>query len=102
MRDRLALVLACLRPDHVALVVKPIKNKTQQCQAVFTEKGASASQMTAAKILDTLSRLLGMAGEASACTTQVKVKDAPRLHKLLDTESPTIWTRLPRNRGQDR
>ena len=33
-------------------------------QAVCTEQGASASQLTAAKVLDTVSRLRGMAGEA--------------------------------------
>ena len=43
--------------------------------AVFTEQGSSASQMTAAKIMDIISRLPGCAGQAayavSACT-QVK------------------------------
>ena len=33
--------------------------------AVFTEQGASASQMAAAKFLDTVSKLLDMAGERS-------------------------------------
>ena len=43
--------------------------------AVFTEQGSSASQMTAAKIMDIISRLPGCDGQAadavSACT-QVK------------------------------
>ena len=47
---------------------------------VFTEQGSSASQMTAAKIMDIISRLPGCAGQAadalSACT-QVKMEDAP-------------------------
>ena len=49
--------------------------------AVFTEKGSSASQMTAAKIMDIISRLLGCAGQAAAVSayTQVKMKDAPKL-----------------------
>ena len=42
------------------------------CKAVFTERGASASQVAAAAFLDTISTILGMAGEAndavSACT----------------------------------
>ena len=51
--------------------------------AVFIEQGSSASQMTAAKIMDIISRLPGCDGQAadavSACT-QVKMEDA---HKLL-------------------
>ena len=43
--------------------------------AVFTEQGSSASQMTAAKVMDIISRLPGCSGHAddavSACT-QVK------------------------------
>ena len=42
--------------------------------ALFTEQGSSASQMTAAKIMDTISRLPGCAGPAadavSACTQE--------------------------------
>ena len=52
--------------------------------AVFTEQGPSASQMTAAKVMDIISRLPGCAGQAadavSACT-QVKMEDAPKLFK---------------------
>ena len=50
--------------------------------AVFTEQGSSASQMTAAKVMDIISRLLGCAGQAAdavyACT-QVKMEYAPKL-----------------------
>ena len=53
--------------------------------AVFTEQGSSASQMTAANIMDIIARLPGCDGQAvgavSGCT-QVKFKDAPRLHKI--------------------
>ena len=42
--------------------------------AVFTEQGSSASQMTAAKVMDIISRLPGCAGQAadavSACTQE--------------------------------
>ena len=51
------------------------------CQAVFAEQGASASQMTAAKVLVTSSRLLGLAGEgndAVSVYTQVKVNGVLR------------------------
>ena len=51
--------------------------------AVFTEQGSSASQMTAAKIMDIISRLPGCDGQAAdavSAETQVKMEDA---HKLL-------------------
>ena len=50
--------------------------------AVFIEQGSSASQITAAKVIDVISRLPGCAGQAadavSACT-QVIMEDAPSL-----------------------
>ena len=53
--------------------------------AVFTEQGSSASRMTAAKVMDFISRLPGCTGQAadgvSACT-QVKNEDAPKLLKM--------------------
>ena len=60
--------------------------------AVFTE-GSSASQMTAAKVMDIISRLLGCAGQAAhavSAYTQVKMEDA--------SECPDIWIRLPRHK----
>ena len=51
--------------------------------AVFNEQGSSASQMTAAKIMDIISRLPGCDGQAAdaiSAYTQVKMEDA---HKLL-------------------
>ena len=48
--------------------------------AVFTEQGSSASQMTAAKVMDIISRLPGCAGQAVdavSAYTQVKMEDAP-------------------------
>ena len=53
--------------------------------AVFTEQGSSASQMTAAKIMDIISRLPGCDGRAAdavSAYTQVKVEDAPKLLKI--------------------
>ena len=44
---------------------------------VFTEQGSSASQMTAAKVMDIISRLPGCAGQAAdavSAYTQVKCK----------------------------
>ena len=56
--------------------------------AVFTEQGSSASQMTAAKIMDVISRLPGCDGQAA---------DAVSL-KIPISESPDIWIRLPRHK----
>ena len=62
---------------------------------VFTEQGTSASQMTAAKVMDIKSRLPGCSGQAadavSSCT-QVKMEDAPKLFKI------PKWIRLPRHK----
>ena len=52
--------------------------------AVFTEQGSSASQMTAAKVMDKTSGLPGCAGQAAdavSAYTQVKIEDAPSLLK---------------------
>ena len=59
--------------------------------AVLTEQGASASQMTAAKVMDIISRLLGCAGQAAdavSAYTQVKMEDAPTLLKIPKSECP--------------
>ena len=48
--------------------------------AVYTEQGSSASQMTAAKVMDIISRLPGCAGlaaDAVSAYTQVTMEDAP-------------------------
>ena len=50
--------------------------------AVFTEQGSSASQMTAAKIMDIISRLPGCAGQAAdavSADTLVKMEDVPKI-----------------------
>ena len=49
---------------------------------VFTEQGSSASQMTAEKVMDIISRLPGCAGQAAdavSAKTQVKMEDAPKI-----------------------
>ena len=69
--------------------------------AVFTEQGSSASQMTAAKVMDIISRLPGCAGQAADAVpayTQVKLEDAPKLLKNPKSECPDIWIRLPRHK----
>ena len=69
--------------------------------AVFTEQGSSASQMTAAKVMDIISRLPGCNGQAAdavSAYTQVKMEDAPKLLKIPKSECPDIWIRLPRHK----
>ena len=61
--------------------------------AVFAEQGSSASQMTAAKIIDIISRLPGCTGQAadavSACT-RIKMEDAPKFLQIPKSECPDI------------
>ena len=69
--------------------------------AVFTEQGSSASQMTAAKIMDIISRLPGCDGQAAdevSAYTQVNMEDSPKLLKNSKLECPDIWIRLPRHK----
>ena len=65
--------------------------------AVFTEQGSSASQMTAAKVMDIISRLPGCAGR-SICLYPGKKEDAHKLLKTPKSECPDIWIRLPRHK----
>ena len=68
--------------------------------AVFAEQGPPASQMTAAKVMDIISRLPGCAGQADAVSayTRVIMEDAPKLLKIPKSECPDIWIRLPRHK----
>ena len=69
--------------------------------AVFTEQGSSASQMTAAKVMDNTSTLPGCAGlaaDAVSAYTQVKMEDAQKLLKIPKSECPDIWIRLSRHK----
>ena len=69
--------------------------------AVFTEQGSSASQATAAKVTDIISRLPGCSGQAAdavSAYTQVQMEDASKLLKILKSQCPDIWIRLPRHK----
>ena len=69
--------------------------------AVFTEQESSASQMTAAKVMNIISRLPGCAGQAAdavSAYTQVKMEDAQKLLKIPKSECPDIWILLPRHK----
>ena len=68
--------------------------------AVFTEQSSSVSQMTAAKIMDIISRLpkcARQAADAVSAYTQVKMQDASTSAKIPKSECPDIWRRLPKH-----
>ena len=72
-------------------------------RAVFTEQGASSSQISAVKFLDTISKLFGTAGGASdaiSAYTQVKMTEAPRLPEMPKEECPEIWIVIPPQQRQ--
>ena len=76
-----------------------VKDDSGSC-AVFTE-GSSAPHMTAAKVMDIISRLPGCSGQAADAVpayTQVKMEDAPNLLKIPKSECPDIWRRLPKHK----
>ena len=65
------------------------------CQAVFTQQGASASRVAAARFLGNHSRLSGMAGEANdaeSAYTQVCMKDGFRPLKLPEADAINATT----------
>ena len=69
--------------------------------AVFTVQGSSASQMTAAIVMDIISRLPGCDGQAAdavSANTQVKMEDAPTFLKIPKSECPDNWIRLPKHK----
>ena len=69
--------------------------------AVFIEQGSSASQITAAKVMDIIYRLPGCAGQAAdavSAYSQVKMEEAPKLLKIPKSECPDFWIRLPRHK----
>ena len=58
-------------------------------------------KMTAAKVMDIISRLptcAGQAADAVSALPQVNLEDAPKLLKILKSECPDIWIRLPRHK----
>ena len=55
-------------------------------------KDHQASQMTAAKVIDIISRMPGCAGHAAdavSASTQVKMEEAPKLLKIPKSERPS-------------
>ena len=77
------------------------KDDSGSYAVLFTEQGSSASQMTAAKIMDIISILPGCDGQAAdavSAYTQVKIEDAHKLKKNPKSECPDIWIRLPKHK----
>ena len=69
-----------------------MKDDSGSC-AVFTEWGSSASQMTAAKVMDITSRLPGCARQAAdavSAYTQVGLEYAPSLLKKFRSQNVQI------------
>ena len=69
--------------------------------AVFTEQCSSASQMTAAKVMNVIARLpdcCGQAADAISAYTEVKMEEVPRWLRILKSECPDVWIRLPRHK----
>ena len=69
--------------------------------AVFTEQGSSASQMTAAQVVDVVAGLPncdGQADDAISAYTRVKMEVVPRLLRIPQPECPDFWTRLSRHK----
>ena len=86
---------------RVALRGDIVKDDSGLTQYLFTERGSSASQMTAAKIMDIISRLPGFEGQAAdavSAKTRVKMEDAHKFLKIPKSECPDIWIRLPRHK----
>ena len=52
--------------------------------AVFTEQGSSASQMTAAKVMDIISRLPGCAGQAADAVICLYSRQNGRCSKIIE------------------
>ena len=71
-------------------------------RAVFAEQGSSASQMTAAKVMDVIATVLpdcgGQPADAVSACTQVTLEGAPRLLNIPKSECPDVWIRQPRHK----
>ena len=55
--------------------------------AVFTEQGCSASQITAAKIMDIISRLPGCHGQAADAVSVNRISPDTAIHEQMATQN---------------
>ena len=63
--------------------------------AALTEQPPSASQMTAAKVMDVIAGRPDCAGQAADAVSQGRMEDAPKLLKIPRSQRPNARTRLP-------
>ena len=64
-------------------------------------QGSSASQMTAAKVMDIISRRPGCAGQAAGAVSRLYPGQNGRCTQIVEnskSECPDIWIRLPRHK----
>ena len=70
--------------------------------AVFTEQGSSASQMTAANIMDIISRYAWLRWTNSRRSVGLHPSENGRCSQIIEnskkSECPDIWIRLPRHK----
>ena len=78
-----------------------IVNDDSGSSAIFTEQGASASQMKAAKVMNIISRLPGCAGEAADAVSSFMMEEAPKLLKITHRNAQTFWYFYHDNREKD-
>ena len=72
--------------------------------AIFTEQGSSASQMTAAKVMDVVAQLLdcdGQAADAISAYTQVKKEDAQKTTQHSQIRMSEYMDTSGRSRGKN-
>ena len=76
-----------------------VKDDSGSC-VVFAEQGSSASHLTAAKVMDIISRLPGCAGQAANAVSVFPRKNGrcSKILKIPKSECPDIWIRLPQHK----
>ena len=86
---------------HSTVLLDDIVKDDSGSYAVSTEQGSSASQLTAAEVMDIIAKLPGCAGQAAdavSAEAQVKIQDAPKLLKIPKSECPDVRIRPPRHK----
>ena len=81
--------------------ISVISRARSQSLNIKSTKQSSASQMTAAKVMDIISRLPGCSGQAAdavSAYTQVKKENASSSLKFPKSECPDIWIRLTKHK----
>ena len=66
--------------------------------AVSTERGSSASQMTAARVMDVIARFLDCRGQTAGAASAGTQEDDPKLLGIPKSECPDFCIRLPRHK----